>query len=117
MNDPDLAHLLPLANILMGLACILSGNLRLDDVEYYVFGPWYNGCGSNCDVVLRQRIRCYLLMGSSFIRVNSLLVGHICAMYNLEVLQLKTVMLCDRRGCMPLRGFDFELQSLVPSSR
>ena len=56
-------------------------------------------------------------MGSSFIRVNSVPAEHICALYNLEVLQLKTVTLCDRRGCMPLRGFDFGLQSLVLSCR
>ncbi len=77
----------------------------------------YNGCGGNHDIVPRQRIRCYLLMGSSFIRVNSVPAEHICALYNLEVLQLKTVTLCDRRGCMPLRGFDFGLQSLVLSCR
>jgi ribosome assembly protein 1 len=52
-------------------------------------------------------------MGSSFIRVDSVPAGHICAIYNLEALQLKTVTLSDRRGCMPLRGFDFGLQPLV----
>ena len=56
-------------------------------------------------------------VGSSFIRVNSVPAGHICAIYNLEVLQLKTVTLCNRRGCMPLRGFGFGLQLLVPSCR
>jgi ribosome assembly protein 1 len=117
VNDPDLAHLPPSANILMGLVRVLSKNLRSDNVEYYVFGPRYNGWGGNRDVVPRQRIWCYLLMGSSFIRVDSVPAGHIYTIYNLEVLQLKTVTLCDRRGCMPLHGFDFELQSLVPSCR
>ena len=116
VTDPDLAHLPPSANILMGLARVLCGTLLSDDVEYYAFGPRYDGCGGDDrDVVVvpRQRIRCYLLMGSSFIRVDSVPAGHICAIYNLEALQLKTVTLCDRRGCMPLRGFDFGLQPLV----
>ena len=116
VTDPDLAHLPPSANILMGLARVLSGTLRSDYVEYYAFGPRYDGCGGDdrdVAVVPRQRIRCYLLMGSSFIRVDSVPAGHICAIYNLEALQLKTVTLSDRRGCMPLRGFDFGLQPLV----
>jgi len=99
------------SNMIMGIARVLSGNLRTEDVEYYIFGPRYkNGNSSN---IPKQRIRCYLLMGSSFVRVNSVPAGHICAIYNLEGLQLKTVTLCDRKECMPLRGFDFGLQPLV----
>jgi hypothetical protein len=52
VNNPNLAHLPPSANILMGLAHVLSRNLRLDDVEYYVFGPRYDRCGGNHDIVL-----------------------------------------------------------------
>lgn len=77
--------------------------------EYYTFGPCYEWNG----VVHKQWIRCYLLMGSSFVKVDSVPAGHICAVYNLEQLQLKTVTLCDKIECMPLRGFAFGLQPLV----
>ena len=115
VTDSDLPPLPPDAdpsssNMIMGIARVLSGNLRTEDVEYYMFGPRYKNGNSN---IPKQRIRCYLLMGSSFVRVNSVPAGHICAIYNLEGLQLKTVTLCDRRDCMPLRGFDFGLQPLV----
>lgn len=112
VTDSDLAHLPSSTNMLMGLARVLSGNLRSEDVEYHAFGPRYDD-GNDRDVLPKQRIRCYLLMGSSFIRVDSVPAGHICAIYNLEALQMKTVTLCDRGECMPLRGFDFGLQPLV----
>ncbi|KAL7541628.1 hypothetical protein ACHAXR_012190, partial [Thalassiosira sp. AJA248-18] len=116
VTDPDLPPLPPDAdpsssNMIMGIARVLSGILRTEDVEYYMFGPRHNNASE--DNIPKQRIRCYLLMGSSFVRVNSVPAGHICAIYNLEALQLKTVTLCDRRECMPLHGFDFGLQPLV----
>ena len=117
VTDSDLTPLPPDAdpsssNMIIGIARVLSGNLRTEDVEYYMFGPRYNNNGNSTNIP-KQRIRCYLLMGSSFVRVNSVPAGHICAIYNLEGLQLKTVTLCDRKECMPLRGFDFGLQPLV----
>ena len=117
VTDPDLPPLPPdvdpsCTNMIMGIARVLSGNLRTEDVEYYMFGPRYDN-RSDLDNIPKQRIRCYLLMGSSFVRVKSVPAGHICAIYNLEDLQLKTVTLCDKRQCMPLRGFDFGLQPLV----
>jgi ribosome assembly protein 1 len=110
--DPDLPHALLSSSesIILGIARVLSGSLRTDDIEYYMFGPRYNGNDTN---ITKQKIRCYLLMGSSFVRVNSVPAGHICAIYNLEHLQLKTVTLCDRKECMPLHGFDVGLQPLV----
>lgn len=115
VTDPDLLPLHPdadpgAANMIMGIARVLSGTLRTEDVDYYTFGPRYSWNG---DYIPRQKIRCYLLMGSSFVRVNSVPAGHICAIYNLEALQLKTLTLCDRKECMPLHGFDFGLQPLV----
>ena len=111
ITDPDLPSVSSndQSSILMGIARVLSGTLRTGD-EYYMFGPRYNG---SSDDVPKQKIRCYLLMGSSFVRVNSVPAGHICAIYDLEHLQLKTVTLSDKRECMPLRGFDFGLQPLV----
>ena len=118
VTDPDLPPLEQgadpsSANMIMGIARVLSGNLRTEDVEYYMFGPRYTRNNANGEQVPRQRIRCYLLMGSSFVRVNSVPAGHICAIYNLEGLQLKTMTICDKIECMPLRGFDFGLQPLV----
>ncbi|KAL7517830.1 hypothetical protein ACHAWX_002718, partial [Stephanocyclus meneghinianus] len=101
------------ANLIMGIARVLSGTLRTDSVEYYAFGPKYDWSAQAKDTVPKQRIRCYLLMGSSFVKVDCVPAGHVCAIYNLEHLQLKTVTLCDRLECMPLRGFDFGLQPLV----
>jgi len=115
VTDPDLPALPPdadpsSANMIMGIARVLSGILRTEDIEYYTYGPRHNWTDPD---IPKQKIRCYLLMGSSFVRVNSVPAGHICAIYNLEALQLKTVTLCDRRECMPLHGFDFGLQPLV----
>lgn len=111
VTDPDLPSQLSTSeNIILGIARVLSGSLTTEDVEYYMFGPRYNGNDSN---IAKQKIRCYLLMGSSFVRVNSVPAGHICAIYNLEDLQLKTVTLCNQKECMPLHGFDVGLQPLV----
>jgi ribosome assembly protein 1 len=102
------------ANLIMGIARVLSGTLRTDSVEYYAFGPKYDWNNEETKInVPKQRIRCYLLMGSSFVKVDCVPAGHVCAIYNLEQLQLKTVTLCDRLECMPLRGFDFGLQPVV----
>ncbi|KAL3792868.1 hypothetical protein HJC23_004793 [Cyclotella cryptica] len=109
MNHADAAS----TNMIMGVARVLSGTLRTDDVEYYTFGPRYDWKDDVAEKVPKQRIRCYLLMGSSFVKVDCVPAGHVCAIYNLEQLQLKTVTLCDKLECMPLRGFDFGLQPLV----
>jgi ribosome assembly protein 1 len=116
VTDPDLPPVSVDAdagssNMIMGIARVLSGTLRAEDAEYFTFGPRYDYKDGND--VPKQRIRCFLLMGSSFVKVDSVPAGHICAIYNLEQLQLKTVTLCDRVECMPLRGFDFGLQPLV----
>jgi ribosome assembly protein 1 len=99
-------------DIIMGLARVLSGTLRSKDVEYYMYGPRFN----KSDTLQKQSIRLYLLMGSSFVRVESVPAGHICAVYNLENLHLKTVTLCDRPDAMPLRGFDQGVRPLVKVS-
>ena len=116
VTDPDLPPIPPDAdpssfNMIMGIARVLSGTLRSDGIDYYTFGPRYEW--GNTQLRPKQKIRCYLLMGSSFVRVPSVPAGHICAIHDLEALQLKTVTLCDQKECMPLRGFDFSLQPLV----
>ena len=111
ITDPDLPPLPSTSeNVILGIARALCGSLRTEDAEYYMLGPRYSGHDTN---IAKQKSRCYLLMGSSFVRVNSVPAGHICAIYNLEDLQMKTVTLCDRQECMPLHGFDVGLQPLV----
>lgn len=97
------------ASIIMGLARVLSGTLRTDDVKYYALGPKHHPRAS----AVRKKVRLYLLMGSSFVKVDSIPAGHICAIYNLEDLQLKTVTLCDSPYGMPIRGFHHGLKPLV----
>ena len=98
-------------SIILGLARVLSGTLRSKDVEYFMYGPKHK---DGDPPVTKRSIRLYLLMGSSFVRVNSVPAGHICAIYDLEDLQLKTVTLCDVEGGMPLSGFGNRgLQPLV----
>ena len=97
-------------SMIMGLTRVLSGTLRSGDVEYYMMGPKYKPGGAK---TVRKTLRLYLLMGSSFVKVNSVPAGHICAVYDLEDLQLKTVTLCDSSQGMPIRGFHHGLKPLV----
>ena len=83
-------------NMIMGIARVLSGMVRTEDVEYYTLGQRYEWKEGGDNVPRKQRIRCYLLMGSSFVKVDAVPAGHICAVCNMEQLQLKTVTLCDR---------------------
>ena len=107
VSDPDISFDNP--TILLGLARVLSGTLYTKDVLYYIYGPKYQETNT-----IQRSIRLYVLMGSSFVRVKSVPAGHICAIYNLEDLQLKTLTLCDKEGGMPLCGFgNTGLQPLV----
>jgi len=96
-------------SMLMGLTRVLSGTLISEDVEYFCYGPKHTPSASTA----RKKLRLYLLMGSSFVKVNSVPAGHICAVYDLEDLQLKTVTLCDSAYGMPIRGFHHGLRPLV----
>ena len=95
-------------HVIMGLARVLSGSLHT--------GQAYHWMGPKHQYGLHQEkkiIRLYLLMGSSFVRVDHVPAGHICAVYGLEELQLKTVTLCDSPDGMPLQGLDRGLRPLV----
>jgi ribosome assembly protein 1 len=94
--------------LIMGLARVLSGTLKVND-EYYCLGPKHT-FGSQPP---KRAIKMYLLMGSSFVPVKEVPAGHICAVYGLEDLQLKTVTLCDSPDGMPLQGFDRGIRPLV----
>ena len=95
-------------NLLLGLARVLCGTLKTGS-DYYVMGPKHKA-GSPAS---KRKIRLYLLMGSDFVRVEEVPAGHLCAIYNLEDVQLKTVTLCDQPDGMPLQGFDQGIRPLV----
>ena len=95
-------------SIIMGLARVLSGRLSTNN-EYFVMGPKHN---SNSQL-LKRKIRLYLLMGSTFVLVDEVPAGHLCAIQNLEDIQLKTATLCDRPEGMPLKGYDHGIRPLV----
>lgn len=106
VRDKDLSD--DNSTMIMGLARVLSGRLKTGS-EYYVMGPKHKAG----DVAQRRQIRLYLLMGSSFVLVNEVPAGHLCAIQNLEDLQLKTATLSDSPYGMPLRGFDRGIRPLV----
>jgi ribosome assembly protein 1 len=87
--------------IILGVGRVLSGVLRSKDIEYYCYGPKYDP-NRETEMLPKKSIRLYILMGSSYVRVNSIPAGHICAIHGLEELQLKTVSLCSSPHAMPL---------------
>ena len=106
IRDPDLDE--SESSLIMGLARVLSGTLKTGD-EYYVMGPKHNFGKTP----VKRSIRLYLLMGSEFVRVETVPAGHLCAVQNLEGVQLKTATLCSSPNGMPLRGFDRGIRPLV----
>jgi small GTP-binding protein len=94
--------------IILGLARILSGRLKTGN-EYFVMGPKHKPGQS----APKRAIRLYLIMGSSFVLVNEVPAGHLCAIQNLEDVQLKTATLCDSPHGRPLQGFDRGIRPLV----
>lgn len=99
-------------NKIMGLARVLSGTLVSNDA-YYLFGPKYSPVHNSKPP--KHSIKLYIVMGSSFVRVNSVPAGHICAIYNLEDFQYKSITISDiETGCMPVRGFGGGLIMLRP---
>ena len=107
IRDPDLED--SESSIILGLARVLSGTLKTGH-EYYVMGPKHY---SSSPPAPKRKIRLYLLMGSSFVLVKEVPAGHLCAIQNLEDVQLKTATLCDLLEGMPLQGFDRGIRPLV----
>ena len=106
--------------------CLLSGRLRTGS-EYYVFGPRRehqvnnnnnNNYDEGIDIAIppSRSIRLYLLMGSSFVHVSEVPAGHLCAIYGLEDVHLKTATLSDNVHCQPLVGFANAVRPLVKVS-
>ena len=99
--------------LLMGVARVLSGVLSTNSM-YYCMGPKHANNNNDQDEAPPQRkIRLYLLMGSSLLPVEQVPAGHLCAIYGLEDLQLKTVTLSSCDKSMPLQGFDRGIRPLV----
>ena len=117
IRDPELSTMfenddVKKCNKIMGLARVLSGTL-VSNEAYYLFGPKFSP--SQNKKPPKHAIKVYLVMGSSFVRVNSVPAGHICAIYNLEDFQYKSITISDvETGCMPLRGFGGGLTRLRP---
>ena len=99
-------------NLILGLARVLSGRLRSGS-EYSIYGPKYNKDGESSTPPPRRKVLLYLLMGSSFVRVEEVPAGHLCAIYGLEDLQFKTATLSDSEYCQPLRGLSEGVRPLV----
>ena len=90
IRDPQLADFETSDNIILGLARVLCGRLKTGD-EYFVFGPKHQPD----HVAPKRAVRLYLVMGSTFVLVNEVPAGHLCAIQNLEDVQLKTATLCN----------------------
>jgi ribosome assembly protein 1 len=99
-------------SLILGLARVLSGRLHSGN-EYFVFGPKHNTGDDAAMTPPVRKIRLYLLMGSSFVRVEEVPAGHLCAIYGLEDVQLKTATLSDNVHCQPLCGFTQGIRPLV----
>jgi ribosome assembly protein 1 len=90
------------STVILGLARVLSGRLKTSST-YHVMGPKHKFNDPN---KIRSRpIRLFLLMGSSFVLVDEVPAGHLCAIQNLEDVQYKTATISDSPYGMPLLGF------------
>ena len=90
------------STVILGLARVLSGRLKTSS-SYHVMGPKHKFNDPN---IIRSRpIRLFLLMGSSFVLVDEVPAGHLCAIQNLEDVQYKTATISDSPYGMPLLGF------------
>jgi ribosome assembly protein 1 len=95
--------------ILLGVARVLSGVLKSSE-SYYCMGPKHD---ARTTTAPQRNILLYLLMGSSLVPVPQVPAGHLCAIYGLEDLQLKTVTLSSDTDATPLQGFDRRVRPLV----
>jgi ribosome assembly protein 1 len=96
--------------LILGLARVLSGRLKTNN-SYYMYGPKHDL--EDGGELQQRKIRLYLLMGSSFVRIEEVPAGHLCAVYGLEGVSYKTVTLSDSEYCQPLIGFDQVIRPLV----
>ncbi|GKY93738.1 hypothetical protein MPSEU_000340900 [Mayamaea pseudoterrestris] len=109
IRDPNLETSDGSNSVILGMARVLSGRLTTGSA-YHLLGPKHT---TDSPPPPKRTIRCYLLMGSSFVLVDEVPAGHLCAIANLDDVYFKTVTLCDSPHGMPLQGFDNRLRPLV----
>lgn len=102
------------STVLLGMTRVLSGVLCSGDVAYTAIGPKLTENENEVsEKRAKRKIQLYLIMGSSFVAVNKVPAGHICAASNLEDLRWRTLTLCDREDGIPLRGVALKSKPLV----
>ena len=90
--------------VVLGLARVLSGTVHS--------GNAYHVLGTDAEQQQQLSIRLYLLMGSSFLHVDRVPAGHLCAVYGLESMRMPTLTLASHPSCPPpLRVADASAQS------
>ena len=98
---------------MLGLSRVLSGCL-ISDESYYLLGPKHARNGTIAqEEAPRRRVRLYLLMGSTFVQVNRVPAGHLCAVANLQDSSFKSVTLADTLDAMPLQAPGRRVRPLV----
>ena len=105
IRDPELP--LGQKTTILGLARVLSGVLRTGE-EYFVIKSKDTQPSKT-----RRKIRVYLLMGSSFVNVDEVPAGHLCAVYGLEDMQVKTLTLSSSESCTSVVGLEQRVRPLV----
>lgn len=104
MQDSALDKRLQGDLVVLGLTRVLSGQLKTGQ-EYCCIGD----SGSRRTVC----VRIYILMGSSFVNVDSVPAGHLCAVFGLEGADAKTFTLADDPDSPPIRGIEQHIRPLV----
>ena len=105
-------------HVILGLTRVLSGRLQTG-TEYYVLGPKYQppssdgSSSSSSSPPPKRTIQLFLLMGSSFVLVPEVPAGHLCAVLNLDTVQLKHCCLSDRVHATPLKLVEHSMRPLV----
>jgi ribosome assembly protein 1 len=88
--------------IVLGLTRVLGGRLTTGQ-QYYC-----------CDGSKRAvTIRVYIIMGSSFVKVDSVPAGHLCAVAGLDGVHSKTLTIADSPDTAPIQGVEQHIRPLV----
>jgi ribosome assembly protein 1 len=93
-------------HVMLGLTRVLSGAL-VTNTAYYCTSTKLSSSPPQCT------IRLYLIMGSSYVAVDRVPAGHLCAVANLDKLQLKTITLSNHAECLPLSPLEQGIRPLV----
>lgn len=91
--------------VVLGLARVLSGRLKT--------GQEYFCCDVDGASHHKVTVRAYILMGSSFVNVDSVPAGHLCAISGLEGTRSKSLTLADEPDTAPVKGIEQHIRPLV----